>query len=244
MAFLRARFVTVAAVVAVLSAGAARADSLPSYWMWVNLGGEVFNANTLPLDFVAAPNGGTWTLDGAAVGTNGSVLSWSSEYDVDPFVTNNVSVINTTGVVQTYVVGVTSPIVPQLPLTNMNGSIGITITNDPAGSATLTSVAPNAVYTANLDGAPVQTLANDPYSLTCAPGFCSTTQSFSFGSPVPIVGPGATTTMGITLRFTLSPGDQASITSVFNIIAVPEPVTGSLLGLGLLGLAVAGRKRS
>lgn len=59
-----------------------------------------------------------------------------------------------------------------------------------------------------------------------------------------MLGPGANSSIGITLRFTLTPGDQASITSVFNIVAVPEPVTGALVGFGLLGLAVAGRKRA
>ena len=245
MRFLRARLASALVLTAVLSASSAHA--VPLYHMWVVLGGNYADDGTLPLTFTPSSVGGSWSLDAPVADPNGTVTSWSSVYDTDPFVTNNVSVINTTGVVQTYIVGVTSPIVPQLPLTNMNGSIGMTITNNLVGSATLTSSAPNAVYRAFIDGlavGPTAELASNPYTLTCAAALCSTTQNLSFGSPVPVLGPGANSSIGITLRFTLTPGDQASITSVFNIVAVPEPVTGALVGFGLLGLAVAGRKRA
>jgi hypothetical protein len=225
---------------------ASSAQALP-YHMWVNLGGNYADDTTLPLTFTPDTYGGTWVLNGPVVDPKGTVLSWNSVYDTDPFVTNNVSLINTTGVTQTYIVGVTSPIVPQLPSTLMSGSIGITITNDPLGSATLTSTPGLAVYRAFIDGVAVGAtaeLAPDPYSLSCGAFLCSTTQNLDFGIPVNVGGPAATTSIGITLRFTLTPGDQASITSVFNVIAVPEPTTAALLGLGLAGLLVAGRRRS
>ena len=44
---------------------------------------------------------------------------------------------------------------------------------------------------------------------------------------------GAILTMGITVQFVLSPGDSASVTSVFNIIPVPEPSTAVCSGCGL-----------
>ena len=247
MAVLRSRLLLALAALILLAPVAAKADPVPTgYSMWVNLGGEYFSGADLAPDltFVADAYGGTWTLNGPVAATNGTVSSWSSVYDFDPFVTNNVSIVNTTGVVQTYIVGVTSPIAPQLPSTLMNGSIGITITNTPTGGVTLTSVAPDAVYSARIDGTTVATLDNHPYTLTCAPAFCSTTQNVSFGSPIPIGGPGATTNIGITLRFTLTPGDQASVTSVFNIVAVPEPGTALMLGAGLLGLVAIGRRRA
>jgi hypothetical protein len=48
-------------------------------------------------------------------------------------------------------------------------------------------------------------LADDPYTLTCAGNTCSITQNFDFGNPIPVLGPGATTSIGITIQ---SPGQR------------------------------------
>ena len=196
-----------------------------------------------------ATNGGTYTLKApVSVGLDSnnqpvfSIDSWTSQVDVDPFVTNNLNVTNTSGLTQTFVITVTLPIVPQTPATAMSGSVGITLTNT-TGSATLAD-AGTAVYTALIDGGSVQTLKNPAYTLTCIAPFCSVTDSASFGIPTPIVGPAALSTIAIRLQFTLSPGDSAGLTSVFNITAVPEPVTALMMGLGLLGLGLAGRRRA
>lgn len=225
------------------------ANALADYSMVVDAGGSVATVYDLEAAGLAhydhSTEGGTWSLNGPTMLGGFQINSWSSSYDKDPFVTNNVNVTNISAVPQIFTVTVLSPVVAQLPSTTMLGSVGVTLTNTADASATLTSFAPNPVYTALIDGAPVQPLLSNPYTLTCPPPgagpFCSTSDSALFG---PVGGPGALSTIGITIQFTLSPGDSAGITSVFNITAVPEPGTLLLVGGGLVGLAFGGRRRA
>lgn len=172
-----------------------------------------------------------------------TVNSFSSSWNPDPFVTNNFNVTNNTAGTLIFDVTVTSPVVVTGPQTAMSGSLGITLTNT-TGTAALTD-AGAAVYRALIDGVVVRTLFPNPYTLTCTPPFCSTTDSDDFGifpNP-PEIGPQANTDIAIRIRFALSPGDSAGITSVFNIDAVPEPNTAALFALGLVGIAIARWRR-
>jgi hypothetical protein len=76
----------------------------------------------------------------------------------------------------------------------------------------------------------------------CVPSFNGCTATSSNGIASQAAGPGVANQIGITLTFTLSPGDSAGITSRFEI--VPEPSTVLLGGMGLLGLWITGRRRS
>jgi hypothetical protein len=235
------------AVVGLLATGASRADTLPAdaLQMTFSAGGMDWTIDQLPVVYSPGTKenpgeGGTWTIDNLTVPGLLTITDWTSEADADPFVTNNLTVTNISGVVQTFDVIVTSPVVPTGPQTLMTGSLTVGITNTASGGVTLTDAAA-PVYQAYIDGVVQQTLLNPAYSLSCAPPFCSNSQ---FPSPgfVNVLGPGAATNIAIRIRFTLTPGDSAAITSVFNIDAVPEPVTAAMLGLGLVGLAIAGSR--
>jgi PEP-CTERM motif len=242
-----------------LLAGAAGATGISSgipYELQVWVGGNYYDLDDIAHSYTPYYSGGnlvggSYQLTSDAVTPYGTITDWVSVFDVDPQVTNNFTVVNTTLVSQVFTVTVTSPIAPVLPTSLMRGSIGITLTDegpldvngDTDGVATLNSFGGVDVYRAFLDGVPVQSLLDDPYLLSCTPFNCSTTDSDSFGIPVRIPGPGALLSMGITVQFELSPGDSASVTSVFNIIPVPEPSTAVIFGLGLVGLAIAGRRR-
>jgi hypothetical protein len=233
------------------SAGAYGTSSGAPYDLEISVGGNPYSLGDLTTTYVGDGNSGTYTLSAPKVTPNGTISAWSSYYNVDPQVSNNFTVVNTTGVAQIFTVSVTSPIAPVAPTSLMRGSIGITLTDEGPlvgdetdGSALLTSVLSTDVYQAFLDGAlvPVQTLLLDPYTQSCGLANCTQVATASFGIPVRIPGPGATTSMGITVQFELSPGDSAAVTSTFNIIPVPEPSTALGFGLGLLGLAVARRR--
>jgi hypothetical protein len=174
----------------------------------------------------------------------GWTLSWDMTVDPDPFVTSNFSVLNSTASTQTYTVVVTLPIVPIPGATLMGGSMqgGITSNSSPG---TLATSSPTAMYTALIDGVPVATLYPDPTSVSAGAFLSANLAAAAFGTPIPSApGPAALTSIGIQLTFTLTPGDQASFTSVFVVEPVPEPTTLGLVSLGLAGLALLGRRRS
>lgn len=244
MRSLRAKLGLAIVLAALLVGSAAWGTPYPGYDMWIAAGGDSIYLSDLTEneDYSYTPTadgyGGTYLLLAPVVDPEGlyEITAWESKFDTDPFVTNNLSVTNPSGSTQSYIFTVTSPVAPPLGSTTMDGSIGITVTSTPT-PVTLSSTSPNAIYIARLDGASVQTLFNHPSSVSCGTPFCSTTSNAGFG---PTAGPGVTTNMGIDIRFSLSPGDSATITSVFNI--VPEPTTVSLVALGLLALVAQHRR--
>jgi len=222
--------------------GSAKAATIP-YGLTITDGTQTDTLANITGLYTYTPNstGGSYVLNGP-VGLQVFMLnSWSSTYALDPFVTNNFNITNTTSSTQTFLVTVTSPVSPALASpTQLNGSIALALTNGNTSSgATLGSSAPNAVYTALIDGGSIQTLLNNPYALSCTGTGCSNSSNTSFG---PISGPGVNSSIGITIQFTLTPGASAGVTSAFNV--VPEPATLALVGVGVLALVAVGRRQN
>jgi MYXO-CTERM domain-containing protein len=174
-------------------------------------------------------------------------FSWDCTINEDPFVDATINVQNNSNVTQTFWVYMPLNIVPAItPNTSMSGSVSAVVSDGNPFSGPGVTMATNgvdSVYTAFIDpavigdpGAIVRTQWNAPaFSLT-APAFGANNANANFASEI---GPGANTSIAIRLRFTLSPGDSASVTGLFDIQPVPGPA-----GLPLLALfAIAGRRR-
>lgn len=174
-------------------------------------------------------------------GTEGSSwdFTWEATADPDPFVNGVFSLTNNAAVTQTFIVSVTLPIIPQVPLTKIGGSVGITLTDSNNNGVASVTDAGDGVYFGQIDGADVLELFDNPYSLAVVFAGQTAVDSDLAGLPGPsILGPAATSTIGIYHRFRLTPGDSIGLTSFFIVEAVPE--ASSMLLVGIAGTTLVG----
>ena len=198
-----------------------------------------------------------WSLDEpVSIVDNGLAIaqinSWNVALKEDPFVQNNVNVTNTSTYTQVFIVSVLMPI----PAFNYDkviySSLGVSATDNDANNTLLVTVAGANFYQGRVDtvtkltldppGLPIDTADCSPFPNM--PG-CTATESAGVASLN--VTPGVAHEIQIILRFALSPGDSAGITSRFEIASssgtVPEPGTASLLAIGLALIASSRHRR-
>ena len=194
------------------------------------------------LDATVTPvqDGDNWKyqIDGS-YNQHGYQMTLHYVIDPDPTITGNVVITNLTASTQNYALTFNLPVVPRFNPSLLNGSVGLTTTAD-STAATVATVAPDPIYAALIDGVTVRKLLDNPFSLS-APAFDSAVATDKFGIPAPIGGGAVNASIGINLRFSVTPGDQAGITSQFTANPVPEP--SSLLTLAIGGLALVRRRK-
>jgi len=125
------------------------------------------------------------------------------------------------------------------------GSITDGITPDPGDdNATMTAPVGSAIYTALLDNVIFAGGTMRPAPFVLGPTATSTPLApTNFGLPNPpgLAGPPVASTITLRFDFELTKLDQAGVQGSLRI--TPEPTSAALLGLGLLALAMAGRRR-
>jgi hypothetical protein len=235
----RAR-VWVALAATLLATSPAFALPVEVYFSWGSGPSQNVTYDADDLGETANPNG-TYSYHGDAAGPSGGwALSWDVTVKQDPFIDAGFVVTNNTDQTRTYQIVFTLPVVPITGSSRSGASVNATLTVDGDGG-TLGHSGTEPMFTTLLDGVPFLSLLNHDSSLT-VPFAGGSTPTELFGLPgLTQPGPPVASTMGIQLLFTLTPGDTASFTGRFEVVA-PEPGTALLLASGLLGLVVMGRR--
>jgi hypothetical protein len=133
------------------------------------------------------------------------------------------------------------PVAAGGPFTLMAGSAAIGLTTNADGGS-LQSLAGLPVWQGLLDGSPAGPAALfwDPFDMTHT-GLGSSSADSNFGLPGGAPGGLVVSTIGIEMNFSLTSLDQASITSVFNVVPIPGP--GGLVVFAAAGLVIRRRRR-
>lgn len=200
------------------------------------------NGIEIPLEGCEPTGQGTQQVcSGSAQGETFNIPNFSFGFDPDPNVVLFFAIQNTLTTEQTFTLSAAVPVVPVGPGLVINGSIGGSLTDaNQDGAATLADATGAPLYAAIIDGAPVRSLLDAPQSFSTATS--ATIGPAEFGPEV--FAGAAASFIALQIQFTLSPGDVASFTSVFNVVPVPEPGTMVLLASGIAGIAAWGRRRS
>ena len=212
-------------------------------------GDTVWNAAENPSSWsIEQIGGGTgdtpamYRVTGAATIANNFSIAWTLDLDPDPFVSAFFTVQNLTGNLQPFTITTSLPTIGLGGPTTMFGSTTGTVgdgdfVQDQFGNgATVRTLIGAPYYEALVDGVGVRSLYPDFQQNSAPLGIVNAIPAINFTGEA---GPALISNIGIRNRFELTPGDNASFTSTFNIIPTP----GAVGLLGVAGLAATRRRR-
>ena len=183
------------------------------------------------MDPVLQPDGVTWKVSESWDITDNCLIDFDLTYDTDPYVLGALSVTNNALFDQSFMFSFTAPVAPVLagPI-NYSGSVSGSYTVDEtAGSVTTTGMMP--LYMGRIDGGDILPLYMAPQSWGANAGDSGSI----LAEGIPYLsgsGPVGASELEILIRFTLTPGETATLNGNFVVEPVPEPATMTLLGLG------------
>ncbi len=229
------RFLTIVGVcAAVVSSGGIAAGSELNPFLGATITLEA-EGDTFNVSVPAATDGSsTATVPDDGASGAGWAMDWTGvSFDADPFIAGNFAVTNAMAGPQTFILTVTMPTnFLTGGSTTIDGGSALTIADaNFDSSASMSTLAPESIYSAEINGGTVaRTLFDDVYNLSspASPGAVNGDFGNYFGEAGPAVG--LITDVTIVHTFIVSGNDKATVNSTFNI--VPEPTTLAVLSLG------------
>lgn len=239
---------------ALVIAPVAAAGTMPlptGFDMTVNYGAGVWrlsNPGNVGSYDVAISENGNWLINGTASVAN---TDWNYSFEVAPtdsattgpaiaFLSSAFTVTNNNAGTQNFIVTATQGALVFPGPTEILGSHSGNVGDNPSfgDGATLSTIGGSSMYAAQIDGATVRTLFDDPFSVSAAPFLTNSYGPSSYGWEGG--NPAVTTSIAIVNEFSLTGFDNAGMTSTF-VVRVPTPGAASLLGV--LGVAALRRRR-